>query len=215
MQLVDIEKFANIAMPKIFGTEGEENMLNFYGINCLAVRNDLIEPDFLQDIYKCYEWDDGKSQTNTKNYKYKKGTPSILPLLVLKLFSFLRMPARLQLYKREIKIEEDIEFATTLDLSPYKTCLNSDLTILIGVSLLKNTRIQNLLLINLNLYDIDIQTLASNVASLHDLRKLSFKRSTFMDKVKSLDKLLVSTSVPSLNELNLNMTNILSMLQAP
>ena len=50
-------------MPKIFGNDGEENMLNFYGINCLAVRNDLIEPDFLTDVYKCYEWDDGKSQT--------------------------------------------------------------------------------------------------------------------------------------------------------
>lgn len=61
---------------------------------------------------------------------------------------------------------------------------------MIGISTLKNTRIQNLLLINLNLYDIDIQTLAANAASLVDLQKLSFKRSTFMDKIKSLDKLL-------------------------
>lgn len=95
MLLQDIEKFANIAMPKIFGNDGDENMLNFYGINCLAVRNDLIEPDFLQDVYKCYEWDDGRSQTNTKNYKYKKGTPSLLSVLVLKLFQFLRVPQRL------------------------------------------------------------------------------------------------------------------------
>ncbi len=80
-------------MPKIFGNEGDENMLNFYGLNCLAVWNDLIEPDFLIDIYKCYEWDDGnKSQTNTKNYKYKKGTPSLLSALILKLFQFLRVP---------------------------------------------------------------------------------------------------------------------------
>jgi hypothetical protein len=65
------------------------------------------------------------------------------------------------------------------------------------------------------LYDIDIQTLASNVASLADLKKLSFKRSTFMDKLKSLDKLLMSANVPNLQDLNFNMTNILSMLQAP
>jgi hypothetical protein len=48
-------------MPKIFGNDGEENMLNFYGLNCLAVRNDLIEADFLQDVYKCYEWDDQRA----------------------------------------------------------------------------------------------------------------------------------------------------------
>lgn len=118
----------------------------------------------------------------------------------------------MQLYKAEIKVEEDIEFATTLDMSVYKTCLNSDLTILIGVSLLKNTRIQNLLLINLNLYDLDLITLANNAASLVDLKKLSFKRTTFMDKVKSLDRLLASANVPELQELNLNMTNVLSML---
>jgi hypothetical protein len=82
-------------MTKIFGNDGDENMLNFYGINCLAVRNDLIEPDFLEDIYKCYEWDDGKLQTNTKNYKYKKGIASLLPILILKLFQFVRVPSRL------------------------------------------------------------------------------------------------------------------------
>jgi len=144
MLLQDLEKFANIAMPKIFGNDGDENMLNFYGINCLAVRNDLVEPDFLLDVYKCYEWEnEGKVVTtiNTKNYKYKKGTPSLLSMLILKLFTFLRIPPRLQLFKREVKIEEDIEFATTLDLSNYKTCLNSDLTILIGLTLIKNTRL--------------------------------------------------------------------------
>jgi hypothetical protein len=108
------------------------------------------------------------------------------------------MPPRLQLYKREVRIEEDIEFATTLDLSTYKTCLNSDLTIIIGISLLKNVRIQNLLLININLYDVDLHTIASNAPSLVDLKKLSFKRSTFMDKIKSLDKLLQSSNVPNL-----------------
>lgn len=89
------------------------------------------------------------------------------------------------------------------------------MTLLIGVSLIKNTHIQSLLLINLNLYDIDLQVLANNVASLVELKKLSFKRSTFMDKVKSLDKLLNDKNLPNLTDLNLNMTNVLSMLQAP
>lgn len=82
-----------------------------------------------------------KEVFNTKNYKYKKGIPSILPHLVLKLLSFLRIPNRLNLYKREINIEEEIEFASVLNLSQYKSLLNSDLTILIGVSLLKNNNI--------------------------------------------------------------------------
>ena len=47
------------------------------------------------------------------------------------------------------------------------------------------------------------------------IRKLSFKRSTFMDKIKFLDKLLNSNNLPKLDELNFNMTNVLSMLQAP
>lgn len=151
MLLCDLEKFANIAMPKIFGNDGDDNMLNFYGLNCLAVRNDLIDPDFLIDMYKCYLWDDqtnltgtqgnGKGLVNAKNYKYKKGTPSLLPLLVLKIFQFLRLPPKLNLFKREVKIEEDIEFASTFDMSLYKTCLNSDLTILLGITLIKNPRI--------------------------------------------------------------------------
>jgi hypothetical protein len=59
--LQDIEKFANVAMPKIFGNEGDENMLIFFGLNCLAVRNDLLESDFLVDIYKCYNCEEGRS----------------------------------------------------------------------------------------------------------------------------------------------------------
>lgn len=86
------------------------------------------------------------------------------------------------------------------------------MTLLLGIALIKNPRIQNLLLINVNLYDVDLQTLANGQASLCDLRKLSFKRSTFMDKIKSLDKLLVSGNLTNLNELNFNMTNVLSML---
>jgi hypothetical protein len=45
------------------------------------------------------------------------------------------------LFRREINIEEELEFVQELDLSAFKQCLNSDLTILIGVSLLKNTRL--------------------------------------------------------------------------
>lgn len=102
------------------------------------------------------------------------------------------------LYKKEINIEEELEFASTLDLSEYKNCLNSDLTILMGIAMHKNQRIQHLLLVNLNLYDIDLQTLAAGAASLQDLQKLSFKRSTFMDKIKSLDVLLKASNVPAL-----------------
>lgn len=196
--LGDLEKFANIALPRIFGNDGQESLLNFYGLNCLAVRNDLIEPDFLQDTYKCYEWEDQRGQTNTKNYRYKKGTPSIISQIVLKLLQYIRIPSKMQLYKKEINIEEELEFASTLDLSEYKNCLNSDLTILMGIAMHKNQRIQHLLLVNLNLYDIDLQTLAAGAASLQDLQKLSFKRSTFMDKIKSLDVLLKASNVPAL-----------------
>lgn len=109
-------------------------------------------------MYKCYEWDadQGKEIINTKNYRYKKGSPSLLPYVVLRLFQFLQLPSRLKIFRREINIEEELEFVTQLDFSAYKQCLNSDITILLGVSLLKNPRLQNLMLVNLNLYDIDI-----------------------------------------------------------
>ena len=147
-----------MALPKIFGTDGEANLVNFYGLDCQAVRNDFIEPDFLDCMYRCYEWDtsNGKELINTKNYKYKKGVPSLLPHVVLRLFHFVQLPARLKIFRREINIEEEIEFVQELDFSSYKQCLNSDITILIGVSLLKNTRLQSLNLVNLNLYNIDV-----------------------------------------------------------
>ena len=44
--------------------------------------------------------------------------------------------------------------------------------------------------------------------NLAELKKLSFKRSTFMDKIKELDK--VVSCISSLEELNLNMTNVLA-----
>lgn len=163
--MVDLEKFANIVMPRIFGSSGEDGLINFYSLNCLEIREDNISPDFLKNTYRCYE-SKGKDIINTKNYKYKKGIPSLLPVVILRLFQYMRIPSRIQLFKKEVNIEEEIEFNSTLNMSTYKTCLNSDLTILIGLSLIKNPRIQTLLLINLNLYDIDIQTLIGNIQNL-------------------------------------------------
>ena len=71
------------------------------------------------------------------------------------------------------------------------------------------------MLVNLNLYDIDIQTIVSNISSLSELKKISFKRSTFMDKIKFLERLLVDADVPKLTEFNLNMTNVLAQLMNP
>jgi hypothetical protein len=42
--MTDLEKFANISMPRIFGTEGQTPMLMFYGLDCLAIRNDMATP---------------------------------------------------------------------------------------------------------------------------------------------------------------------------
>lgn len=80
----------------------------------------------------------------------------MLPHVILKLFQCLKIPNRLQFFNREVNIEEEIEFSSTLNLSTFKEFLNSDLTILLGMALIKNPRIQILLLVNLNLYDIDI-----------------------------------------------------------
>ena len=62
---------------------------------------------------------------------------------------------------------------------------------------------------NLNLYDIDVSQLLSKKASLQQLKKLSFKRTTFMDKIKKFELLLSDKHLPELEDLNLNMTNIL------
>lgn len=81
----DLEKFANIVMPRIFGSDGEEGLINFYSLNCLDVRVDQISHDFLANTYKCYE-SKNREVINTKNYKYKKGIPSMLPVVILRLF---------------------------------------------------------------------------------------------------------------------------------
>ncbi|CDW75705.1 UNKNOWN [Stylonychia lemnae] len=211
LQIQDLGKFSDIAIPKIIGQDGE-SLLNFYSLDCESIREDKIQPDFMINSYNCYQ-SKQKEVINTKNYKYKKGIASLLPLVVLKLMSFLRIPNKLHLFKKEINIEEEIEFNTILNMANYKTCLNSDLTVLIGVSLMKNPRIQILLLTNLNIYDIDIQILTQNLNNLAELKKLSFKRSTFMDRIKELDRVLAC--IPSLEEINLNMTNILAMLTSP
>jgi hypothetical protein len=95
-------------------------------------------------MYHCYEWDEslsGRAIVNTKNYKYKKGVPSLLSFVVLRLFNFLKIPSKLELFRKEVNVEEELEFVETLDMSKYKQCLNSDLTILLGISLLKNPRL--------------------------------------------------------------------------
>lgn len=116
----------------------------------------------------------------------------MIPLVVLKLFQSVRIPGKLQFFNREINIEEEIEYNSTLNMSLYKDLLSSDLTILLGTSLMKNPRIQILLLVNLNLYDIDIKSLTQNAVNgnLQDLKKLSFKRSCFMNKIREIDRLL-------------------------
>ena len=113
-------------------------------------------------------------------------------------------------------MKKELTSVQELNLSEYKTMLNSDLTILIGLALLKNHKLQILHFANLNLYDIDVQTLISaSKSSLKHLRKLSFKRTTFMDKIKRLELLLSDKHVPKLAELNLNMTNVLIQLEKP
>ena len=86
-------------------------MLQFYGIDCLAVRNDMAGPDFLNGMYSCYEWNEGihgRSIVNTKNYKYKKGVPSLMSFVILRLFQFLKIPPKLNLFRKELNVEEEL-----------------------------------------------------------------------------------------------------------
>jgi hypothetical protein len=81
----------------------------------------------------------------------------MLPLVILKLFQQgIRVPGRIRFFNREINLDEEVEFSSVLNLATYKDLLSSDMTILIGTALLKNPRLQTLLLVNLNLYDLDI-----------------------------------------------------------
>ena len=160
-------------------------------------------------MYTCYDFEQGSCPINSKNYKYKHGFPSLLPLVILRLFSYVEIPNKLKFYQRAIDVTQELEAVDELNLSNYKTMLNSDLTILIGVALMKNKKLQVLHLSDLNLYDIDIKTLISNIPSLSHLRKLSFKRTTFMDKISGFDNLLSDKSLPNMTELSFNMTNLL------
>ena len=93
----DLEKFANMSLPKIFNTERKEeaDLISFFGLNCAALRADNIQEDFLSPMYHCYNYEQGKCPINSKNYKYKLGVASLLPLVILKLFKFVKVPARL------------------------------------------------------------------------------------------------------------------------
>lgn len=86
----DLEKFASLSLPKIFSSDqqSDSEMLNFFGLNCVELRDDAIKANFLSPMYHCYNYDQGKCPINTKNYKYKLGVASLLPLLILKLFKF-------------------------------------------------------------------------------------------------------------------------------
>jgi hypothetical protein len=110
--------------------------MNFYSINCFQIREDNIGADFFFNTYA-----DRKSVISSKNYKQKKSIEVMLPMLFLKLFQSIRIPNKLQFFTREVNIEEEIEFSTSLNMSSYKDFLNSDLTILLGISLMKNPRI--------------------------------------------------------------------------
>ena len=73
-------------------------MLNFFGIDCVALRKDQIDENFLTPMYSCYDYEQGQCPINTKNYKYKHGVPSLLPLVILRLFTYVKIPAKLAFY---------------------------------------------------------------------------------------------------------------------
>lgn len=215
IHLQDFDIFANISLPKILGQDGESHLLNFFSLNCKSIRENSIDPNFLQNIYHCLERKDhlaDKEIISTRNYKYKQGIPSMLPLLVLRLIQYLTLPKTLNLFKHSINLEEQIEFAEKINFGDFKNLLNSDFTMLLGISMEKNNRLQVIEMVNLNIYDVDIQVLVRSVGKLFDLQKLSFKRSTFMDKVTNMEKIV--SQCQTLKELNFNMTNILPALWA-
>ncbi len=147
----DLRKFADLVLPKILGMPSD-TMVNFYGLNCSQVRVDTLGPEFLLNTYA-----DKASVISSKNYKQKKSSEVMLPLVILKLFQQgIRVPGRIRFFNREINLDEEVEFSSVLNLATYKDLLSSDMTILIGTALLKNPRLQTLLLVNLNLYDLDI-----------------------------------------------------------
>ena len=111
-------------------------------------------------MYSCYNYNRyDKSPINSKNYKYKSGIVSMLPLLIIRLFNFIKLPDNLNLFNKSISVREELTETYKLDYSKYRSMLNSDLTILIGISLTNNKHLQELLLTDLNLYSIDVSLL--------------------------------------------------------
>ena len=56
----DLAKFAMISLPKIFNIEKNEHqadLINFFGLDCEALRKDAIGQDFLQPMYSCYAYE--------------------------------------------------------------------------------------------------------------------------------------------------------------
>ena len=93
----------------------------------------------------------------------------MIPIVALRLFQYITLPKVLNFYKKEVNVEEDLQFATEINFVNYKNLLNSDFTMLLGISMLKNHNLQKIELVNLNIYDIDIQVLVHNISNLIDL----------------------------------------------
>ena len=93
----------------------------------------------------------------------------MIPLIILKIFNYVKLPKIMEFYKKEVNVEEDLQFSTRINFLDYKNLLNSDFTILLGISLMSNHSLQIIEMVNLNIYDLDIQVLVNNVTNLIDL----------------------------------------------
>jgi hypothetical protein len=80
----------------------------------------------------------------------------MIPVVVLRLLQYLSLPKTLNFYKKEVNVEEELQFATQINFINYKNLLNSDFTMLLGIAMQKNHNLQKIELVNLNIYDIDI-----------------------------------------------------------
>ena len=62
----------------------------------------------------------------------------MISVLILRLLQYISLPKQLNFFKKEINIDEEIEFIPNIDFALYKNMLNSDFTILLGISMFKN-----------------------------------------------------------------------------
>lgn len=62
----------------------------------------------------------------------------MIPVVVLRLIQYLSLPKTLNFYKKEVNIEEELQFATQINFINYKNLLNSDFTMLLGIAMQKN-----------------------------------------------------------------------------